>query len=100
MLNAQEIQRIIQYVTARTSYARDIVSHIVQTGMNELSALASTTTHSYDRPALFEYICQWSMKQTRYPEPQVREVLECAGKWLDDMCEEMERQELPNAKQP
>ena len=32
------------------------------------------------------YLCQWTMKRTGHPEPLVREVLDGAGRWLDEVA--------------
>ena len=85
-MDIQEIQRIIQYVTARTNFSRSDIESIIQTGFQELSALAQHSSRHFNRDDLLEYICQWTLKQTNQPETMIREVLECAGKWLDDMC--------------
>ncbi len=76
----QEINRAIQYVTASTSYGRENVAEILRTGFTELTSLAATSSRVFDREILLEYVCQWTMKRTGYPEPLVREVLGCAGR--------------------
>jgi hypothetical protein len=78
-----ELNRAIQYVTAITSYARDTVSEILRTGLGELAALATDSEKQFDRNALLGYVGAWTIKQTGYPEPLVREVLEAASRWLD-----------------
>ncbi|MDE3019699.1 MAG: hypothetical protein KGO52_17125 [Nitrospirota bacterium] len=83
----QEINRAIQYVTASTSYGRDTVAGIIQTGLGELEALATSTHQTFERDALMEYVCRWTMRRTGHPEPLVREILGCAGRWLDQMCD-------------
>lgn len=83
----QEINRAIQYVTASTSYARDTVADILTTGFGELEALALSTHRTFEREALMEYVCRWTMQRTGQPEPLVREILGCAGRWLDQMCD-------------
>jgi|SRR5689334_18062265 len=85
----QEINRAIQYVTASTSYGRDTVAEILNTGLGELVTLATQSTRQFERDALMEYVSQWTIKRTGQPEPLVREVLGCAGRWLDDMYEEI-----------
>ena len=55
-MNQQEIQRITQYVTTRTSYSRDVVEDIVQTGMEELASLAKTSTKKFDHQHLRQHI--------------------------------------------
>jgi hypothetical protein len=87
-MNDHELHRVVQYVTASTSYARDTVSDILHTGLGELSALAAQSARSFEREALLEYISQWTIKRTGQPELLVREVLGCAGRWLDEMYDE------------
>ena len=87
-MNDHELHRIVQYVTASTSYARDTVSDILRTGLGELSALAVHSTRPFEREALLEYVSQWTIKRTGQPEPLVREVLGCAGRWLDEVYDE------------
>jgi len=89
----QEINRVVQYVTASTSYSRDTVAGILETGFAELSALAQGSSRRFDRDTLLEYVSQWTMKRTGQPEPLVREVLGCAGRWLDDVCEQTAAQQ-------
>lgn len=81
------MNRAIQYVTARTSYGRETVALIITTGMTELTALAASTPRRFERDALLEYICRWTIQRTAQPEPLVREILGCAGRWLDELCE-------------
>lgn len=88
-MNDHELQRVVQYVTASTSYARDTVGDVLRTGFAELSSLATQSTQSFERDALLEYVSQWTMKQTGQPEPLVREVLGCAGRWLDELYDEV-----------
>jgi hypothetical protein len=85
----QELQRAIQYVTASTSYGRETVAEILKTGLGELTALATQTSRQFERDSLLEYVSQWTIKQTGQPEPLVREVLGCAGRWLDELYEEI-----------
>lgn len=89
----QEINRAIQYVTASTSYGRDTVAEILKTGLGELVILATQSTRQFERDALMEYVSQWTIKRTGQPEPLVREVLGCAGRWLDDMYEEIAKRQ-------
>lgn len=84
-MTEQEIQRAVQYVTASTSHGRETVEQILKTGLAELTALATQSTTAFERDALLEYVCQWTMKRTGQPEPLVREVLGCAGRWLDEL---------------
>jgi len=88
-MNEQELHRIVQYVTASTSYARETVADILHTGLGELSTLATHSTRSFERDALLEYVSQWTIKRTGQPEPLVREVLGCAGRWLDEAYAEI-----------
>ncbi|TAJ07684.1 MAG: hypothetical protein EPO61_12480 [Nitrospirae bacterium] len=83
----QEINRAIQYVTASTSYDRETVGGILKTGFGELKALATSTHRTFERDALMEYVCRWTMQRTGQPETLVREILGCAGRWLDQMCD-------------
>ena len=85
----QEINRAIQYVTASTSYGRETVEAVVRTCLTELAALAGGGQEAYTRDALMEYVCQWTIRQTGQPEPLVREVLGCAGRWLDELYAEV-----------
>lgn len=89
----QEINRAVQYVTASTSYSREIVAEILNTGFGELSAIATQSTRRFDRDTLLEYVSQWTMKRTGQPEPLVREVLGCAGRWLDEVYDHMATQQ-------
>ena len=88
-MTEQEINRAIQYVTAATSYGRETVEAVVRTCLAELSSLTAGGHGLYTRDTLMEYVCQWTIKQTRQPEPLVREVLGCAGRWLDEMYAEV-----------
>ena len=88
----QEINRAVQYVVASTSYGRETVALIIRTGFSELSAMASTSTRQFDRATLLEYVCRWTMAKTGQPEPLVREVLGCAGRWLDELYEALLRE--------
>lgn len=88
-MTEQELNRAIQYVTARTSHSRDIVAGILRAGFTEMTALAVHASSRFNREDLMSYICQWSMKQTGQPEPLVHEILNCAGRWLDDMSKAM-----------
>jgi len=89
----QELNRVIQYVTASTSYARDTVAEIVKTGLGELTAMATQSTRQFEREALLEYVSQWTIKRTGQPETLVREVLGCAGRWLDEVYEEIAKRQ-------
>ena len=85
-MDQSEIHRIAQYVTTRTSYSFSEVEDIVQTGILEMVSLAETSTQKFERQHLLEYICQWTIHQTKYPETMIREILECSGRWLDNLC--------------
>ncbi len=87
-MTEQEIDRAIQYVVATTSYGRDTVATVVRTCLTELASLATTSRHTYERAALMEYVCQWTIRRTGQPEPLVREILGCAGRWLDQVATE------------
>ncbi len=99
-MKEHEIQRITQYVTARTSYDRDAVEDIVRTGMQELASLAQTSTQTFDHHHLLEYICQWTIRRTKHPEPMIREVLECSGRWLDALCRTIDQKDSEGVRQP
>lgn len=88
----QEINRAVQYVVASTSYGRDMVTQIITTGFAELSATAATSSTQFDRSTLLEYVCRWTMAKTGQPEPLVREVLGCAGRWLDELYDALMRE--------
>jgi len=85
----QELNRAVQYVIASTSYGRDTVESVLRTGFTELTELALQTTRRFERDSLLEYVSQWTIKQTKQPEPLVREILACAGRWMDEVCEEV-----------
>ncbi|SLM46260.1 conserved protein of unknown function [Nitrospira japonica] len=85
----QELNRAVQYVIASTSYGRDTVESVLRTGFRELTELALQTTRRFERDSLLEYVAQWTIKQTGQPEPLVREILACAGRWMDEACEEV-----------
>jgi hypothetical protein len=88
-MNDHELQRVVQYVTASTSHARETVSDILRTGFAELSSLATSSIQPFERETLLEYVSQWTIKRTGQPEPLVREVLSCAGRWLDEVYDEL-----------
>ena len=89
----QEINRAIQYVTASTSYGRDTVAEILKTGLGELVTLATQSSRQFGRDTLMEYVSQWTIKRTGQPEPLVREVLGCAGRWLDEAYDELAKRQ-------
>jgi len=91
-MNDQELNRAVQYVTASTSYSRETVAEIIQTGFAEMTALAATSTKAFERGTLLEYVCRWTIMRTGQPEHLVREVLGCAGRWLDDYYEQLAKQ--------
>jgi hypothetical protein len=91
-MTEQELNRAVQYVTASTSYGRDMVADIITTGFAELAALADTSTQAFERDTLLEYVCRWTMVKTGQPETLVREVLGCAGRWLDDLYRDLARE--------
>lgn len=84
-MTEQELNRAVQYVMASTSYGRETVEAILTTGFAELADLAVQSSTPFDRATLLEYVCRWTMAKTGQPEPLVREVLECAGRWLDEL---------------
>ena len=88
-MNDHEINRAVQYVTASTSYGRETVAAILKTGFGELTDLAVQSTRQFERDALLEYVSQWTIRRTGQPEPLVREVLSCAGRWLDEVYDEL-----------
>jgi len=92
-MNEQELNRVVQYVTASTSYGRETVADILHTGLGELSTLATHSTRQFEREALLEYVSQWTIKRTGQPEPLVREVLGCAGRWLDEIYDEVAKRQ-------
>lgn len=89
----QELNRAVLYVTASTSYGRDTVESVLRTGFRELTELALQTTRRFERDSLLEYVSQWTIKRTRQPEPLVREILACAGRWMDEVCEEVSKRD-------
>ena len=97
-MTEQEINRAIQYVTAATSYGRETVAEILRTGLSELSVLSKQSTRRFERENLLGYLCQWTMKRTGHPEPLVREVLDGAGRWLDEVATTLEKRREEQAK--
>lgn len=93
MMTDQELNRVVQYVTASTSYARDTVAEILKTGLGELAVMGTQSTRQFERETLLEYVSQWTIKRTGQPETLVREVLGCAGRWLDEIYEEITKQQ-------
>ncbi len=92
-MTEQELNRAVQYVTASTSYARETVAEILRTGLGELSAMATQSARQFDRDTLLEYVSQWTIKRTGQPEPLVREVLGCAGRWLDEVYDQIAKRQ-------
>ncbi|GMV49976.1 hypothetical protein FBQ96_14655 [Nitrospirales bacterium NOB] len=92
-MTEQEINRAIQYVTAATSYGRETVGEILRTGLSELALLSSQSSCRFEREDLMGYLCLWTMKCTGHPEPLVREVLDGAGRWLDEVAVSLARKE-------
>ena len=90
-MTENEVNHVVLYVTARTSHGYETVASIVKTGLLELASIARTSSQSFERDALLEYVCRWTMTRTGQPEPLVREVLGCAGKWLDEVYDMMAR---------
>jgi len=80
-------------VTASTSYGRDTVATILHIGLQELTDLAAQSTKQFERESMLEYVSQWTIRRTGQPEPMVREVLGCAGRWLDEVYDEVAKQE-------
>ena len=91
-MNDQELNRAVQYVTASTSYSRETVAEIIQTGFAEMTALAAGSSKAFERGTLLEYVCRWTIVRTGQPEHLVREVLGCAGRWLDEYYEQLAKQ--------
>ena len=89
----QELNRAIQYVTASTSYGRDMVAEIITTGLGEMTSLAIRSSERFERDVLVEYVCQWTIKRTGQSEPVVREILGCASRWLDEVYEEIAKRQ-------
>lgn len=91
-MTESEVNRAVQYVTASTSYGRETVAEVIRTGLAELTVLATTSSLQAGKETILEYVCQWTIKRTGYPEPLVREVLGYAGRWLDAMYERLARE--------
>jgi hypothetical protein len=97
-MTEQEINRAIQYVTAATSYGRDTVAEILRTSLSELSLLSTQSTRYFEREDLLGYLCQWTIKRTGHPEPLVREVLDGAGRWMDEVATTLAQRREEQAK--
>lgn len=97
-MTEQEINRAIQYVTAATSYGRDTVAEILRTGLSELAQLSKQSTCRFEREDLMGYLCLWTIKRTGHPEPLVREVLDGAGRWLDEVATTLAQRREEQAK--
>ena len=89
----QELNRAVQYVTARTSYGRDTVAEILKTGLGKMTALAMQSSERFERDVLLEYVCQWTIKRTGQSEPLIREILGCASRWLDEVYEQISKRQ-------
>ena len=92
-MTEHELQRVIQYVTARLSYGLPETAEIIRTGFGELVVLAKTCTTKLDRDDILAYIVAYTVKKTGHSETVVREVLEAGGRWLDQACEKLARRE-------
>src|SRR5262249_5893494 len=99
-MTGHELNRAIQYVTASTSYSRDIVGEILRTGLGEMTTLAVESKRYFERESLLEYVSQWTIRRTGQPEPLVREILGCAGRWLDHEYEEIEKHQAKSFDEP
>src|SRR5207247_6212877 len=84
-----ELERAIQYVTARLSYGLPLTSEVIKIGFGEIVALAKTTTTKLDRDDILAYICVYTVKKTGHSESLVREILEAGGQWLDQAASEV-----------
>jgi hypothetical protein len=93
LMTDQELNRAVQYVTASTSYGRDMVAEILATGLGEMTSLSMQSSERFDREVLLEYVCQWTIKRTGQTEPLVREILGCASRWLDEVYEEIAKRQ-------
>ena len=51
-----------------------------------LEVVALECSGRFERGDLLGYLCQWTMKRTGQPEPLVREVLDGASRWLDEIA--------------
>jgi hypothetical protein len=87
-----ELQRVIQYVTAQLSYGVPITSAVLHAGFCELQELAKTSRTALERDSILAYVCAYTVKKTGQPEPMVREILEAAGRWLDQLCQDLAQQ--------
>jgi hypothetical protein len=96
-MQENELNRAVQYVTASTSYSRETVAEVVRTGFEELLALATSSSRDFERETLREYVCRWTIQRTGQPEPLVREILGCAGKWLDELCDTVLKEDQGSA---
>lgn len=84
-----ELQRIIQYAAGQLSYGLPITSEVLRTGFGELTDLAKTTLGKLDRDSILAYICAYTVKKTGHSEPMVKEILECGGRWLDQISDSL-----------
>jgi hypothetical protein len=99
-MTGHELQRVVQYVTAGTSYSRDVVASVLRTGFDEMAALSMHAESRFSREDLVGYLCQWTVKQTGHPEPMVREILDCAGRWLDDVSRTLAQEDRDESNVP
>src|SRR5438132_6563373 len=90
-MTESEVTRAVQDVAASTSYGRETVSEVIRTGLAEMTALATTSSLQAGRETILAYVCQWTIKQTGYPEPLVWEVLGYVGRWLDELYDTIAR---------
>ena len=88
-----ELQRVIQYATGQLSYGLPITSEVLRTGFGELAELSKSEAGKLDRESILGYVCAYTVKKTGHSEPVVREILEAAGRWLDQVCDTLARQE-------
>jgi hypothetical protein len=65
--------------------------------LSELSLLSAQSSRRFEREDLLGYLCQWTMKRTGHPEPLVREVLDGAGRWLDEVATTLAEQRQTEA---
>lgn len=99
-MTEQELNRAVQYVTAATSHGRDTVAEVLRIGFTELASLATSVSRIHDRGVLLEYVCQWTIRKTGHPEHLIREILGCAGRWLDEMYEQIAKEQPELLRHP
>src|SRR6202795_4417195 len=93
----QELNRAVQYVTASTSYGRDMVADILKTGLSEMTSLAMQSSERFGRGGLLGNVSKWPIKRTGQRERLVGEILGCASRWLDEVYEEIAKRQ-PEAR--